>query len=108
MTTRYQDEAARSHGFERPDSTCLERIRTGLQGLQDLRGREHQIVHAYEVSGWGFMISRVRNNSSNMHTRYQDGAAGSHGFGKPDRTCLRGIRTRLLDLTGLEHHIVHA
>ena len=108
MTTRYQDEAARSHGFERPDSTCLERIRTGLQGLQDLRGKKHQIVHAYEVSGWGCMISRVRNNSSNMHTRYQDGAAGSHGFGKPDRTCLPGIRTRLQDLTGLEHHIVHA
>ena len=108
MHTRYQDGAARSHGFERPDSTCLERIRTGLKGLQDLRGKEHQIVHAYEVSGWGCMISRVRNNSSNMHTRYQDGAAGSHGFDKPDRTCLRGIRTRLQDLTGLEHHIVHA
>ena len=105
MTTRYQDEAARSHGFERPDSICLERIRTGLQ---DLRGKKHQIVHTYEVSGWGCMISRVRNNSSNMHTRYQDGAAGSHGFGKPDRTCLRGIRTRLQDLTGLEHHKVHA
>ena len=108
MSTRYQDEAARSYGFERPDSTCLERIRTGLQGLQDLRGKEHQIVHAYEVSGWGCMISRVRNNNSNMHTRYQDRAAGSHGFGKPDRTCLRGIRTMLQDLTGLEHHIVHA
>ena len=76
MPTRYPDGAARSHWFGTPDSTCLERIRTGLQ---DLTGKEHQIVHAYEVSGWGCMISRVRNNSSNMHTRYQDGAAGSHG-----------------------------
>ena len=84
MTTRYQDEAVRSHGFERPDSTCLERIRTGLQ---DLRGKERQIVHAYEVSEWGCMISRVRNNSSNMHTRYQDG---------------------LQDLTGSANQIVHA
>ena len=66
----------KSHGFGTPDSTCLERIRTGLQ---DLTGKEHQILHAYEVSGWCYMISQVRNNSSNMHTRYQDGAAGSHG-----------------------------
>ena len=76
MPTRYQDEAAGSHGFGTPYSTCLERIR---MGLQDLTGKEHQIVHAYEVSGLGCMISRVRNNSSNMHMRYQDGAAGSHG-----------------------------
>ena len=68
--------AARSHGFGTPESTCLERIRTGLQ---DLTGKEHQVVHAYEVSVWGCMIPRVRNNSSNMNTRYQDGAAGSHG-----------------------------
>ena len=68
MHTRYPDGT--------PDSTYLERIRTGLQ---DLTGKEHQIVHAYDVSGWACMISRVRNNSSNMHTRYQDGAAGSQG-----------------------------
>ena len=55
-----------------------------------------------------------------MPTRYQDGAAGSHGFGTPYRTCLevsgrgcrisrfgtpdrtrlRGIRTELQVLTG--------
>ena len=58
MPTRYSDGAAGSHGFGTPDSSCLERIRTGLQ---DLTGKEHQIVHAYEVSGWGCMISLVRN-----------------------------------------------
>ena len=76
MPTRYQDEAAGSHGFGTPYSTCLKRIR---MGLQDLTGKEHQIVHTYEVSELGCIISRVRNNSSNMHMRYQDGAAGSHG-----------------------------
>ena len=72
------------------------------------------------------MISRVRNIRSNMLTRYQVGAAGSHGletidrrtglqdltvshgFGTTDPTCLQGIRTRLQDLTGSKHHIVHA
>ena len=49
------------------------------RGLQDLKGKEHQIVHAYEVSRMSCIISRVRNNSYNMHTRYQDGAAGSQG-----------------------------
>ena len=76
MPTRYQDEAAGSHGFGTPYSTCLERIR---MGLQDLTGKEHQIVHAKGGSGLGCMISRVRNNSSNMHMRYQDGVAASHG-----------------------------
>ena len=81
-------------------------------GLQDLMDNEHQIVHAYEVSGWGCMISGVRNNNSNMNTRYQDGLqdltckehqieyankvsgrdAGSHGLGTTDRTCLLGFR----------------
>ena len=32
------------------------------------------------------MISRVRNVRSNMLTRYQVGAAGSHGLGTTDRT----------------------
>ena len=64
-----------------------------------------------------------------MPARYQDGAAGSHGLGTPNRTCLqgiriehiyevshrfgttdhtclRGIRTGLQDLTGSEHQIV--
>ena len=79
MLTRYQDWAAGTHGFGTPDRTCLEGIRKGL--LQDLTGKEQQIVHAYEVLG-------------------RD--AGFHGFGTPDRTCLRGIRTGLQDLTGLE------
>ena len=95
MPSRYKDGAARSHGFRTPDNTCLERIRTGLQ---DLTGKEYQIEPA----------SLARNTRSYMPTRYQGGAAGSQGFGKPDRTCLRGIRTRLQDLTGSEHQIVHA
>ena len=76
MPTRYQDEAAGSLRFGTAYSACLERIRIGMQ---DLTGREHQILHAYEVSGWGCMIPRVRRNSLNMHMRYQDRAAGSHG-----------------------------
>ena len=143
MHTRYKDEAAGSHGFGTTDPTCLQGIRTGLQYLT---GKEHQtymptsnhggaawsnwkettVPHAYEVSGRGCMISRVRNirsnmltryqvvaawshglgttdrTRSNMPTRYQDGAAGSHGFGTTDATCLQGIRTRLQDLTGLD------
>ena len=42
--------AAEPHGLGTPDRTCLQGIRTGLQ---DLTGKEHQIVHAYEVSRWG-------------------------------------------------------
>ena len=72
--TRYKDGAARSHGFGTPDGTCLERIKAGLQ---DLTGKEHQIVNAYEVS-----------------------VAGSHWLGTTDRTCLLGIRKGLQDLTG--------
>ena len=49
MPTRYQDEAAGSHEFGTPYRICLDGIRTGLQ---DVTGSEHQIVHAYEVSGW--------------------------------------------------------
>ena len=49
----------------------------------------------------------MRNNSSKMHTMYHNGAAGSHGLGTTDPTCLRGIRTGLQDLTGSEHQIVH-
>ena len=77
MHRRYQDWAA---GHVR-------------SGLQDLKGWELEIVHTYEVlgrgcrvsrvrqtrSGWGFRISRIRNNSSNMHTRNYNGAALSHG-----------------------------
>ena len=54
------------------------------------------------------MISRVRNNSSSMHTRYQDGAAGSHGLGTTDRTCLLGIRRRFQDLTDSKNQIERA
>ena len=74
-------------------------------GLQDLTSSANQIVHAYEVSGRGCRISRVWNNSSNMHKRYQDGAAGSHRLGTGDRTYLRGIRTGLQDLTGSANQI---
>ena len=166
MPTRYQDQAAGSHGFRIPYRTRLERIRTGLQDrtgsdqqiqhafkvsslccrtsrvrhirsnlptryqvgvagshglgttdrtwllaisrwLQDLTGSKHQIERAYEVSERCCIISRARNTRSYMPTRYQDGAAGPHGFGKQDRTCLRGITTGLQDLTGLEQQIQH-
>ena len=82
--------AAGSHRFGTPDRTCLQGIRTGLQ---DLTGKKNQIEHAYKVSGWGCRISRVRN----PRTRYQDGAAGCHGIGTTDPTCLRGIRSGLQD-----------
>ena len=54
-------------------------------GQQALTGKEQQFQHAYEVSGRGCRISRVRNNRS-------------HGFGTPDRTRVRGG----------EHQIEHA
>ena len=76
-------------------------------GLHDLSGKEQQFQHAYEVSGWGCRISRVRQTKSYMPTRYQDEAAGSHGFGTPYSTCLERIRMGLQDLTGKEHQIVY-
>ena len=72
MPTRYQDGDAGSHGFGKPDRTCLRGIRTGLQ---DLTGSEHQIVHALSVSGRGCRISWVGNIRSFMPTRYRAGAA---------------------------------
>ena len=105
MHIKYQDEAAGSQGFGTTDRTCLEGIRTGLQ---DLTGKEHHIVHDNEAYWCGCRISLVRYNSFNMHMRYQAGAAGSHGFGTTDRTCLPGIRTGLQDLPGLEQQIQHA
>ena len=105
MHTRYQDGAAGSHGLGIADRTCLRGIRTGLQ---DLTGSEHKTVYAYDVSGQGCRISRVRNNKSNIPRRYQDEAAGSPEFGTPYRTCLEDIRTGLQDLTGSEHQIIHA
>ena len=56
---------------------------------------EQQFQHAYEVSGRGCRTCQV-------------GAAGYHRLGTGDRTCLRGIRTGLQDLTGSEHQIVYA
>ena len=49
--------------------------------MHDLTGKEQQFQHAYEVTGRGCRISRVRNIRSNMPTRYQAGVAGSHGLG---------------------------
>ena len=74
MPTRYPDGAATSHGFETPDCTCIEGIR---KGLQDLTGKEIQIVNAYEISGPGCRVSRVRTNRFNIHvpTWYQVGVA---------------------------------
>ena len=88
MPTRYPDGAARSHGFDKPDRTCLHGIRTGLQdltgsdittGRKGLTGSGYQIEHAYEVSGQGCRILRVQTDTFNMPTRYQIGAAGPHG-----------------------------
>ena len=72
-------------------------------GLQALTVKEQQFQHAYEVSGSGFSISRVGNMRSNMPTMCQVGAAGSHGLGTTDRTCLLGIRRGLRDLTVSKH-----
>ena len=80
MPARYQDGAAGSHGLGTPDQTCLQGIRTGLQ---DLTGKEHQIVRAYAVLGWECTISTLP-------------------------TCIRGNRTGLQDLMGKEHQIEHA
>ena len=102
MPTWHSEGAARFHGFGTPDRTCLEGTR---KGLQDLTGRELQIVHAYEISRPGCRVSRVRDPRSNIPNRYQDGTAGSHGFGPIDSTCLQGIRSGLQDLTGKAHQI---
>ena len=40
-----------------------------------------------------------------MPAKYQDWSAESHGLGTPDRTCLRGIKVGLQDLTGKAHPI---
>ena len=56
-------------------------------------GSGHQIEHAYEVTGQGCRISWARTDSFNMPSRYEVGAAASHGFRTLNRTCLRGIRS---------------
>ena len=65
------------------------------------------------------MPSRYQDGAATSHgfgtqdrRAYQDGAARSHGYGTSDRTadpsCIQGIRTRLQDLTGSEQKIQHA
>ena len=49
------------------------------------------------------MISRTRSTRSYMPTMYQVGAAGYHGLGTTDRTCLLGTRRGLQYLTGSKH-----
>ena len=88
-----------SHGLGTTDRTCPLGIR---RWLQDLTGSKHEIERAYEVSARCCIISRARNTRSYMLTRYPDGAARYHWFVKPDCTCLRGIKTGLQYLTGLE------
>ena len=97
MLTRYQDRAAGSHRFGPTDSTCLQGIRSGLQ---DRIGKAHPIEPAYEVSEGCCIISRA-SLLQGIKVRF-------HGFDKPDRICLLGIRTELQDLTGLEQQIQHA
>ena len=103
MPTKHQDTSG-SHGFETLDRTCLLDVRTAFH---DLRGSEHKIVHAYNVSGRSCRISLVGNYRYYMPTRHQEGTSGSHGFETPDRTCLLGVRTALHDLTGSEQKIIH-
>ena len=105
MPTMYQVGVAGSHGFGPTDRTCLQGFR---RGLQDLTSSKHQNERAYYVSGRRCMISRARNTISYMLTKYPFGAARSHGFRTPDRTCLQGIRKGLQDLEGKEHQIVNA
>ena len=103
--TMYQFGAAGSHGLGTTNRTCLLGIR---RGPQDLTGSKHQTERAYYVSGRRCMISRARNTTSYMPTRYPDCAARSHGFGTSDRTCIEGIRKGLQDLKGKAHQILNA
>ena len=76
--------------------------------LQDLTGKELRPNMHTELQDQGCRISWVRNTRSNVPTRCQDGAEGSHGLGTLDRTCLRGISSGLQDLKGSAHQIEHA
>ena len=105
MPTMYQVGFAGFHGLGTTYRTCLQGIR---RGLQDLTGSKHQNERAYEVTERRCMLSRARNTGSYMPTKYPDGAARSHAFGTPDRTCLEGIRKGLQDLTAKEHQIVNS
>ena len=77
MHRRYQEGAAGSHRYGTSDRKYLRYIRTGLQGLT---GSVQHIQHAYNVSGRGCRILRVRHIRSNLPTRYQIGDAGSQGW----------------------------
>ena len=81
VPTGYKDGAAGSHRQGTSDCTCLQGTRVGMD---DLTGKEHQIEHAYKVSGRGCRISRVGNYRSYMPTMYQEWTSGSHGFETPD------------------------
>ena len=93
MPSRCQDGAEGTHGLGKLD-------RGISSGLQDLKGSEHQIEHACEVSGWGCRISRVGNTRSTVPTGFKDGAVGSHRQGTLDCTCLRGTRVGWMILRG--------
>ena len=77
-------------------------------GAAGSHGKKQQFQHADEVSGRGCRISQMGNIRSNMPTMCQVGAAGFHGLGTTDRTCLLGIRRGLQDLTGSKHQIERA
>ena len=76
--------------------------------LQDLTGKDLRPNMHTELQDWGCRISWVRNTRSNMPSRCQDGAEGTHGLGTLDRTCLRGISSGLQDLKRSAHQIEHA
>ena len=77
--------------------------------ISRVRNVRSNMLTRYQVGVAGSHgLGTTDRTRSNMPTRYQDGTAGSHGFGSTDPTCLHGISTRLQDLTGSEHHIVHA
>ena len=85
MPTRYQDEAAGSHGFGTTVPTCIRGIRTGLQDMSVGSAGSHRLGTGDRSylrgirTGLQDLTGSANQISSNMHTRYQDGAAGSHG-----------------------------
>ena len=101
-------------------ATCTNGLGTKTEhAYRDLgsHGLGQQSEHAHELqdfTGWDIR--------AHMHTELQDltgkdltcirswriGAARSHGFGTPDRTCLRGISSGLQDFKSSAHEIEHA
>ena len=115
MPTRYQVGTVGSHGLGTTDRTRSNMPTRYQVGLQALTGSEQQILHAYEVSRRSCRISRVWNNRFNMPTRYSGwGCRISRVWNNRsnmltiNRTCPRGIRTGLQDLTCLEQQIQYA